>query len=98
MDDFNRKELFKDAGYKTRYLNFLINQIEKDYSDFSRLWEKQQEKPLTDGQEKELVRVSSWLNKEVKLFRKLQKLEITGIISGKISEIENKLIIHERAE
>ena len=60
MDSINPNGLYQESGYRIRYQESLIGQIEKDHADLNRLWEKLQKGTISLVEGKELNRTISW--------------------------------------
>ena len=91
MEGINPDRPNQENGYRLRYQESLIWQIEKDYAGLNRLWEKLQKGTISLSEKKELSRTIAWLRKELTTYKKLSNMGIEGLTCVKIKEIENDL-------
>ena len=96
MAGINMKGLYQESGYRIRYQESLIGQIEKDHADVNRLWDRLQKGTISTAEEKDLRKTICWLRKELTTYKKLENTGIEGLTSAKAQEIEDDLINKER--
>ena len=66
----------------------LIVQIRKDYAVLNQLWKKLERGAFASSEMGELLRVSSWFRKGLRVFHELRSKGIEGVTWGELEDIK----------
>lgn len=89
--------LYAERRNRTRYMRSLCEQIKRDHSYCIALWDKFEKGTITKLEEKEFLKVLSWLGNGINTFNRLQQVGIEGVLWGNLEHIKRDLKIMGKA-
>ena len=92
--------LYAHRRNRTRHMRCLCEQIKADYADCIQLREKLKMGTISRSEERDFLKILSWLRREVDEFQRLKQKGMEGVLWGRLENIkwdlnnmENKNII-----
>lgn len=87
-----RGDLYDENSYRIRCMRSLVEQIKNDYADLNSFLKGIKNGTNGISEIDEVMQKISWIEEELKLFNKLRVMNIEGILSGEIEQIENDVM------
>lgn len=88
MESMYKDGLYTENGYRIRCMRGLLEQVENDYAELGRLWDRIEKRDLDGLEEEEMVRVLAWLGQGLRIYKELRNRGLEGIRCVEIEEIE----------
>lgn len=92
MDINCSDKLYDDSIYCTRWMRSVVEQLKNDYAELNSLLKDLKNSTCDISEADNVIQRISWIKKELKVFKKLEMINIEGVLWGQIEQIENDVM------
>lgn len=96
MDGDSLNDSRDEPIHRIRFMENLMIQVREDYERLNLLWNKIRKGKADKSEIEEILRILSYLKKDLKVFHELKKRGIEGILWGEMEKVEKDVVDKEK--